>query len=122
MCYTIPDGGRLMLYDIHPESPVPIYEQIVAQVIFAIASGAVEAGELPCQAGCGGKRTAKRVPPRSPSPAVTVARTRPTCLPNRFFDGQLVQNSPVYGYPYTPFIHLNQQLTIFLMFGRGGAK
>src|ERR1700730_14222312 len=46
MCYTMPDGGRSMLYDIHPESPVPIYEQIVAQTIFKIASGALEVGEL----------------------------------------------------------------------------
>jgi GntR family transcriptional regulator len=35
-----------MLYDIHPESPVPIYEQIVAQIIFKIASGALEVGEM----------------------------------------------------------------------------
>jgi GntR family transcriptional regulator len=37
-----------MLFTIHPppESPIPIYEQIVAQVIFAIASGGLEVGEL----------------------------------------------------------------------------
>jgi GntR family transcriptional regulator len=33
-----------MLFDIEPKSPVPIWEQIVAQVTFAIASGALEAG------------------------------------------------------------------------------
>jgi GntR family transcriptional regulator len=30
--------------DIHPQSPVPIYEQIIAQVTFAIASGVLEPG------------------------------------------------------------------------------
>ncbi len=35
-----------MLLRIHPDSPVPIYEQIVAQVIFGIASGGMEAGTL----------------------------------------------------------------------------
>jgi GntR family transcriptional regulator len=35
-----------MLIDIQPDSPVPIYEQIVAQVTFSIASGAVEPGAL----------------------------------------------------------------------------
>ena len=35
-----------MLLDIQPDSPVPIYEQIVAQVTFGIASGAVEVGSL----------------------------------------------------------------------------
>ena len=35
-----------MLLDIQPDSPVPIYEQIVAQVTFGIASGATPAGEL----------------------------------------------------------------------------
>ena len=33
-----------MLLDIHPDSPVPIYEQIVARLLFAIASGALEPG------------------------------------------------------------------------------
>ena len=33
-----------MLFDIQPDSSVPIYEQIVAQITFAIASGALEAG------------------------------------------------------------------------------
>jgi GntR family transcriptional regulator len=35
-----------MLFNIHPNSPIPIFEQIVNQVIFGIASGAVEVGEL----------------------------------------------------------------------------
>jgi GntR family transcriptional regulator len=35
-----------MLLDVQPDSPVPIYEQIMAQVTFGIASGAVEAGAL----------------------------------------------------------------------------
>jgi GntR family transcriptional regulator len=35
-----------MLLDIHPESPVSIWEQIVAQVMFSVASGAVEAGTI----------------------------------------------------------------------------
>ncbi len=35
-----------MLFSIHPGSPIPIFEQIVNQVIFGIASGAVEVGEL----------------------------------------------------------------------------
>jgi GntR family transcriptional regulator len=35
-----------MLFDVQPESPVPIYEQIVAQVIFGIASGDLGVGAL----------------------------------------------------------------------------
>jgi GntR family transcriptional regulator len=35
-----------MLFDIRADSPVPIYEQIVSQVIFGVASGAVQPGEL----------------------------------------------------------------------------
>jgi GntR family transcriptional regulator len=35
-----------MLLKIQPDAAVPIYEQVVAQVIFNIASGAMEAGEL----------------------------------------------------------------------------
>jgi GntR family transcriptional regulator len=35
-----------MLFDIHPDSPIPIFEQIVAQVIFNIASGGLEVGAL----------------------------------------------------------------------------
>ncbi len=35
-----------MLFDIRPESPIPIYEQIVTQVIFGVAAGTLEVGEL----------------------------------------------------------------------------
>jgi GntR family transcriptional regulator len=35
-----------MLLDIDPNSPIPIYDQIVTQVIFQVASGALEPGEL----------------------------------------------------------------------------
>jgi GntR family transcriptional regulator len=35
-----------MLFDIHPDSSVPIYEQIVAQITFHVATGALEAGTL----------------------------------------------------------------------------
>jgi GntR family transcriptional regulator len=35
-----------VLLQIQPDSPVPIYEQIVAQVTFGIASGAVDPGAL----------------------------------------------------------------------------
>lgn len=35
-----------MLFDIHPDSPIPIYEQIVSQVIFGVASGSLQKGEL----------------------------------------------------------------------------
>jgi GntR family transcriptional regulator len=35
-----------MLFNIHPDSGVPIYEQIVDQITFAIASGALEVGGL----------------------------------------------------------------------------
>ena len=35
-----------MLFDIHPDSPIPIYEQIVSQVIFGVASGSMQKGEL----------------------------------------------------------------------------
>ena len=35
-----------MLFDIQPDSPVPIYEQIVAQVTFGIAAGALAGGAL----------------------------------------------------------------------------
>ena len=41
------DGaGRGMFFDIHHESPIPIYEQIVSQVVFGVASGALEVGTL----------------------------------------------------------------------------
>lgn len=35
-----------MLWTIQPDSPVPIYEQIVAQVTFAIAAGDLTSGDL----------------------------------------------------------------------------
>jgi len=35
-----------MLFDIHADSPLPIYEQIVAQVTYAIAAGALEPGAM----------------------------------------------------------------------------
>jgi GntR family transcriptional regulator len=35
-----------MLFDIQPKSSVPIYEQIVDQLTFAVASGALEPGTL----------------------------------------------------------------------------
>jgi GntR family transcriptional regulator len=35
-----------MCFDLHPESSVPIYQQIVDQITFAIASGALEPGTL----------------------------------------------------------------------------
>jgi GntR family transcriptional regulator len=35
-----------MWFDIHPKSPIPIFEQIVSQIIFNIASGGLAVGEL----------------------------------------------------------------------------
>lgn len=35
-----------MLLRIEPESPVPIYEQIVAQIIYGVACGSLEVGTL----------------------------------------------------------------------------
>jgi GntR family transcriptional regulator len=35
-----------MLFDIQPKSSVPIYEQIVAQITYGIASGGLEVGML----------------------------------------------------------------------------
>jgi GntR family transcriptional regulator len=35
-----------MWFDIHPDSPIPIFEQIVTQVIFNIASGGLDVGAL----------------------------------------------------------------------------
>jgi GntR family transcriptional regulator len=35
-----------MVFNIHSDSPVPIYEQIVAQVTFGIAAGALGPGSL----------------------------------------------------------------------------
>jgi GntR family transcriptional regulator len=36
----------IMIFSIQPDSPVPIYEQIVSQVTFAIASGDLAAGSM----------------------------------------------------------------------------
>jgi GntR family transcriptional regulator len=33
-----------MLYELHPDAPVPIYEQIVDQIIYGIAAGDLEPG------------------------------------------------------------------------------
>src|SRR5947209_20499861 len=33
-----------MFFSIQPDGPVPIYEQIVAQVIYGVAAGALEVG------------------------------------------------------------------------------
>jgi GntR family transcriptional regulator len=35
-----------MILDIRPDSPIPIYEQIVAQITFAVASGVLDAGAM----------------------------------------------------------------------------
>ncbi|HTU23192.1 MAG TPA: GntR family transcriptional regulator [Gemmataceae bacterium] len=35
-----------MWFDIHPDSPIPIFEQIVSQVIFNIAAGGLAVGDL----------------------------------------------------------------------------
>ncbi len=35
-----------MLFTIHPDGAIPIYEQIVSQVIYAVASGSLESGCL----------------------------------------------------------------------------
>jgi GntR family transcriptional regulator len=35
-----------MLYDIEPDSNVPIYEQIIAQITFGVAAGDLEVGSL----------------------------------------------------------------------------
>src|SRR5215467_15400357 len=42
----LPIPASDLLLRIQPDSPVPIYEQIVAQVTFAIASGALEPGAM----------------------------------------------------------------------------
>src|ERR1700685_3054020 len=34
----------IMLFSIQPDGPVPIYEQIVAQVIYGVAAGVLEVG------------------------------------------------------------------------------
>src|ERR1700730_314931 len=38
--------GSAMILNVQPDSPVPIYEQIVSQVIFGIASGALQVGSM----------------------------------------------------------------------------
>lgn len=35
-----------MIFELHDKSPVPIYEQIVSQVIFAVASDGLAVGEI----------------------------------------------------------------------------
>lgn len=35
-----------MIFDLQPDSGVPVYEQLVNQVMFAVASGALEPGTL----------------------------------------------------------------------------
>jgi GntR family transcriptional regulator len=35
-----------MLFDVQPDSPVPIYEQIVTQVTFGVAAGSLPAGAM----------------------------------------------------------------------------
>ena len=35
-----------MFFDIHYDSPIPIYQQIVSQVVFGVASGVLEVGTL----------------------------------------------------------------------------
>lgn len=35
-----------MIFSIHADGPTPIYEQIVAQVIYGVAAGAVEVGSF----------------------------------------------------------------------------
>ena len=42
----IDPGGGGVLFDVRPESPIPIYEQIVTQVIFGVASGVLKVGEM----------------------------------------------------------------------------
>ncbi len=44
MWYTC--GAPEMLFHIEPNSSIPIYEQIVAQVIFGVAEGTLRVGEL----------------------------------------------------------------------------
>ncbi|HLJ95016.1 MAG TPA: GntR family transcriptional regulator [Gemmataceae bacterium] len=41
-----PTTASDLLLHIQPDSPVPIYEQIVTQITFAIASGALEPGAM----------------------------------------------------------------------------
>jgi GntR family transcriptional regulator len=47
MCVIHTEGtDRIMLFDIDADSHIPKYEQIVAQVIFGVASNSVAAGEM----------------------------------------------------------------------------
>jgi GntR family transcriptional regulator len=36
----------MMIFNVQPDSPVPIYEQIVAQVTFAVAAGSLRPGDF----------------------------------------------------------------------------
>src|SRR5438132_10035986 len=40
------DENYPMMFRVRPDSPIPIYEQIVTQVTFGIASGSLEPGTL----------------------------------------------------------------------------
>ena len=40
------DENQSMMFRVRPDSPIPIYEQIVTQVTFGIASGGLEVGTL----------------------------------------------------------------------------
>ena len=40
------DENYPMMFRVRPDSPIPIYEQIVTQVTFGIASGGLEVGTL----------------------------------------------------------------------------
>lgn len=40
------DENQRIIFRVRPDSPIPIYEQIVAQVTFGIASGGLEVGAL----------------------------------------------------------------------------
>ena len=44
-CDTL-DDGAIMWFDIDPKSQIPLFEQIVSQVIFNIASGGLAVGDL----------------------------------------------------------------------------
>src|SRR6516165_5332668 len=43
--YTITEGQGMLL-DVHPDLAIPIYEQIVTQIMFGIASQAVDVGSM----------------------------------------------------------------------------
>jgi GntR family transcriptional regulator len=40
------DENHAVIFRLRPDSPIPIYEQIVAQVTFGIASGGLEVGAM----------------------------------------------------------------------------